>query len=878
MNHMLTTLIRRSFIASRMRNLIAVLAITLTAILFTTVTTLTLGARESMTLTMQIQKGSRSDGDFHNMTKEQFDALADADFIKDYGLRMPVAFLTNTHRHNIEFDVMDETEADLTFCAPTHGTFPETANEVVTSDAAIRELGAEPEIGAKIPVTFTAHGREYTFDMSVSGWYEATNSQASMMFAGESFKDAHPDIFTYTFDKDRADAGTYMSDIIATSTRHLEENMKAFVKNVGGDPDNLQAENSLPAVVNTATHQSYSLSVMIMGGCVALLFIFCGYLLIYNVFDIAVMQQIRRYGLYRTIGMSRRQVKTLINRQAVFLSCIGIPLGLVIGYLIGNATLPVIMNMFSGEYKIIAASASPSPIIFLGAAALTALTVAVSTRKPVRTAANIPPIEAFRYVESPAGKEKRCFLPGFRALHASSQEAYGVSLLQLAWSNLGRNKRRSAFILISLALCVVLENSAGIAAASVDVEKMVSYIIRTDYAVVNAVSTNGQKGFTRREQGLTQPILDKINAQPGVTDAAPIYKNTVEDADITYDFGTEFKEIYKDTDAYYDTGLLYGVTKEDYHLGLGDDKLPICNVYGMEETALSRMELQEGETDSHILYEKMEKGEGVLVGVMADRSTMTIDPDFDMISVGDTITVRKDGKALMELPVLSKAAINGDDMEIGYTVNGTFQVGGDGLFLYMPSSLYKNIYDKPTVYKYSFDVEESQREHMTAFLKDTLLAGYPELDYVSADSARKSSETERTIIRFVGGLIGMIFGIAGILNLINTLITTILTRRHEFATMQSIGMTNRQLTKMMVYEGILYAAGGCAIGLLLSILLGFTLIQNLLASMWHFTFHFTLLPALAVCTALLVLGAVIPVIALKLFHKGSIIEKLRVSE
>ena len=49
------------------------------------------------------------------------------------------------------------------------------------------------------------------------------------------------------------------------------------------------------------------------------------------------------------------------------------------------------------------------------------------------------------------------------------------------------------------------------------------------------------------------------------------------------------------------------------------------------------------------------------------------------------------------------------------------------------------------------------------------------------------------MINFVGGLVGVIFGIAGILNLINMMITTILTRRHEFAAMQSIGMTARQL-------------------------------------------------------------------------------------
>ena len=79
MKNMLDTLARRSFAASRLRNCIAVLAILLTAVLFTTVTTIAMGAVESMTLTMQMLKGSRSDGDIRNMTQQQFDALAEAD-------------------------------------------------------------------------------------------------------------------------------------------------------------------------------------------------------------------------------------------------------------------------------------------------------------------------------------------------------------------------------------------------------------------------------------------------------------------------------------------------------------------------------------------------------------------------------------------------------------------------------------------------------------------------------------------------------------------------------------------------------------------------------------------------------------------------------
>lgn len=861
MKNMLSVLAGRSFRASKMRNLIAVLAIMLTAILFTTVTTIGMGAMDSMTLTMQMQKGSRSDGDFRNMTSEQYEALADADFIKEYGLRMPVGFLTNTNRTNVEFDVLDETQADLTFCAPSHGNIPQTENEIVTSDAALRDLGVEPEVGATVTIAFTAHGQEYQMDMVVSGWFEATNDQISMMWAGTAFRDAHPDIFEYTYDKDRVMTGTYYSDFIATSTVGLQENLDNWVSQMGGNPD-ASSSDTLSAAVNTMTNPTMEPTTIFMGAVIIILFVFCGYLLIYNVFDIAVMQEIRRYGLYRTVGMSKRQVKKLINRQALWLSCIGIPLGLLVGYFIGKAALPKIMNIFSSEYESVAVNVEPSPIIFVGAAVLAAFTVFLSTRKPVRVAANIPPIEAFRYVEAATGK---------RTMKKSTA---GTSLPRLAWSNLGRNKRRSIFIVISLTLCVVLLNCVGIAADSVDIEKQVSYTIRTDYVVVNTASTNGMEGFTLREQALPNDVMEAINTQPGVTEASAVYKNTLDDANITYGFPMKVVS----TEEASETGVPFVITDMGLNFNLGADGRPICNVYGMEETALSRMDIQEGETDAHALYEQMENGAGVLLGVQADRSTMKIDGNLDPLEIGDVITVYKDGKAIMELPVLAKAAINGDDQETGYTANGPYTVGADGLFLYLPSSIYEKIYDEPSIYKYSFNVDENERTNMTVFLENYITQVDTSLNYLSADSARENAQATRTMLQFVGGLIGIIFGVAGVLNLTNTIITTILARRHEFATMQSIGMTTKQLTQMMIWEGVYYAIGACIVGLILSMVLAFTVVRVLTGSIWYFTFHFTLLPAIIPCVVLLIVAAIVPVIALKVFNKGSIVEKLRVAE
>ncbi|MCI9120806.1 MAG: ABC transporter permease [Oscillibacter sp.] len=862
MEDMLKTLTRRSFAASRVRNWTAVLAIALTAALFTAVTTLVIGTMESFTLTLQMQKMSRSDGDIRYMTAEQFEAMRQADFIETAGLRMPVAFLSNAVRHNIEFNVADEIQAGLTFCAPSHGRPPSAPNEVVASDAALRDLGAEPEVGAEITIAFTAHGRDYVLPMVVSGWYEAPGSQLSVLWAGTAFREAYPEIFRFTYREDRDMTGTYFSDFTARSPLGLEKNLRELVYALGGEPEDENAPNYLLATVNRATNVRPDGFQIAAAAAFAVLFMLCGYLLIYNVFDIAVMQDIRRFGLYRTIGMSRKQVRTLMNRQALWLSGLGIPLGMLAGFFIGKAALPLIMNMVSTEYENLAVRVSLSPALFLTAAALTALTVFCSTRKPVRTASNTPPMEAFRYVEHSGGRR------------ASRRSALGTSIPRLAWTNLGRNRRRTAFILLSLALCVVLLNCAGTAADSVDVEKETAFMIRTDFAVVHAASSSNVRGFLRRSDALRAETIADIAARPGVAGGSVIYKNTVEDVNVTYDFG---HPLTGETFVMEDSGLTFG-TDQYRGFGLGSDGRMLCNVYGMEETALARMDLREGETDAHVLYQKMSAGEGVLVGVSANRQDMSLQADLDLADVGQVITVYKNGSPVLELPVLAKAALSSDDMEIGYISSGPFKTGGDGLFLYLPASVYEELYDAPAVYKYSFDIEDGYEAEMTAFLEDYMEQTDPNMSFLSAREARESAEGTQRMIRFVGGFVGLIFGFAGVLNLINTMITSILTRRHEFAAMESVGMTRRQLTGMMVWEGVSYAAGGCLLGLVLAVVLDLTLVKGLVDSMWQFTFCFTLVPALGACLVLLPVSAVVPVLALRWFRKGSIVEQLRAAE
>ena len=68
-----------------------------------------------------------------------------------------------------------------------------------------------------------------------------------------------------------------------------------------------------------------------------------GYLIIYNIFKISIEKDIRLYGQLKTIGTSPKQIRYMVNRQGLMLSIVGIPIGLILGWLLGNGLLPLVI-------------------------------------------------------------------------------------------------------------------------------------------------------------------------------------------------------------------------------------------------------------------------------------------------------------------------------------------------------------------------------------------------------------------------------------------------------------------------------------------------------------------------------------------------------
>ena len=190
--------------------------------------------------------------------------------------------------------------------------------------------------------------------------------------------------------------------------------------------------------------------------------------------------------------MTPRQLKKIIRLQAVLLCLLGIPAGLLLGYGIGSLLIPqIIMNT---SISVSAATRSVCPVIFLFSALFAMGTVLLSCSRPGRIAAGVSPVEAARYTEATAGKKKK-------------KRTSGAKIQQMAFSNLGRNRLKTALVVLSMALSAVLLNSLIMIVDGFDVEKYLSQQTCADFIVSNPEYFQSSGGH------ISQDTIREIQAQ-----------------------------------------------------------------------------------------------------------------------------------------------------------------------------------------------------------------------------------------------------------------------------------------------------------------------------------------------------------------------------
>lgn len=868
----------RSLLANRTRNIVAVLAIALTAVLFTSLFTIALSINKGIQQNNFRQAGGWSHGTFKYLTEEQFEELKDDPLIDQWGLRrflgMPTQALFN--KSHVEIGYSDANQAHWSYCDPVEGRLPqEGTNKAATDTHVLELLGVKPEIGAEFTVTFSVDGHETTQTFTLCGWWEYDEAVvANHILIPESRVDAILAEVGVTPPGSDGMTGSWNLDVMLEHGAHsIASDLEEILENHGYQSETV-GENYISTGVNwgyTGAQLSDKLDptvVAIIVGVLALILL-TGYLIIYNVFQISVAGDIRFYGLLKTMGTTPRQLRRIIRTQALLLSLIGIPIGLLLGWLLGGVLTPVIVARLDGVTTVV----SVSPLLFVGAAAFALVTVLISCRRPGRLAGKVSPVEAVRYTEGKALKRK------------GKRSGKGVSLLSMAWANLGRSRGKTFITVLSLTLAVVLLTLTVTFTGGFDMDKYVSSFTASDFILADAgqFQTDGD-GFND-EMGVPEEVIDAVDAQGGITGSGRIYGKTTP----TLEFVTE--EYYRsmwgrwNTQEQLDSMVAFKDRTED---GLLADRVQL---YGMDPFALGYLTVLEGDLS------KLNDPDGNYVAAVYSTDDYG-NPEITShwARLGDTVTIRYVEEFEYYNPNTSEVYGPWENVPEGvpyaeraikyrdadYTVAALVTVPSALSYRYygadefiMGSETFIRDTESNSVMYYAFDTTDDANATMESFLADYTENVNPQFDYESKTTYAGEFESTRSMFLLLGGALSFIVGLVGVLNFFNAILTGITARRRELAVLQSIGMTARQLQTMLALEGLFYTVGAALLALALIVVTAPFVGPALNRLIWFFTYHFTIWPIALVLPLFGVLGILIPVLSCRAAQRYSVVERLR---
>lgn len=839
------TLNQRTFKKNRGRNLVAIIAILMTTIMFTTLFTLAQSMSKNMVEMTFRQTGYDGQASFKSITAEQFSLIADHPDVAEAGESLVLGLAQNKKLggKQVEIRWSSDINAEHSFAMPTTGTMPTAADEIALDTLILDCLGIPHQLGETVKLEWRkdlAKDEVTTSTFTLCGFWEGNESvYASMAWVSREFADEM--IGDHVADGKTSILGLHTAQVILHSDRNIEATMENILADTGltGLKFGVNLAYS-PEMNATAAQESLP---MYLG--MVLVFL-AGYLIIYNIFQISVTADIQFYGKLKTLGTTTKQIKKLIYGQANRLCVIGIPLGLLLGWLLGMVLVPVLMGRLEGDPVV-----SANPLIFLGSALFAWLTVTISCLRPARLAGKVSPIEALRMSDAATTSKKK-----------SKRTRNGASITGMAWANLGRNKKRTVTVICSLTLGLVLLSCFYAKNAAFDMEKYLSELTISDFKLDDSSSANQIGGYDPHGSTLNAELVESVEGLAGLEAIGHQYSHqfelTLDDETVQNIDAFYTQEMLDDWATYDPAGPAQIENAKETHKAIGV-------LYGMDGIPLDAITQERYLLSGSYDAEKFASGDYVLV----------IGPAIDSIEKNAVLPVPTVGSSI-ELENRTYTV-----MAVVYPLQSVDEGAYEGgvqdqlcMSFIIPTVTFQQQWPENTLRRLFFNVDDEHipaaQEMIDAYTKTVDTS----LPVTSRKTMAEQYEAETRASAVMGNTISVIIALVGVLNFINSMVTAIVSRKKEFAMIQSVGMTKRQLRKMLICEGLDYAAITLIVSYIVSTLAVGIGVRAITANEFS-TFHFTLMP-LMICTPILLAFAVlIPFLCFKNLEKQSIVERLR---
>ena len=525
---------------------------------------------------------------------------------------------------------------------------------------------------------------------------------------------------------------------------------------------------------------------------VAGIIIFTSVYCIKNSFNISITEKIRQYGMLSSIGATRKQIRKSVKTEAAMLGIVGVPLGIGSG-LLAAFILTRVVNVLMSEWLELTVVFHTSVIALIAAVLLAIVTIYFSATGSARKAAKVTPLEAIRNTNEIKIRSKKLKTPRYIS------KIWGIGGV-VSYKNIKRNNKKYRTTVISIIIC-----SVTFIAVSYFMS-MAFHLVQMSYA---DQSFNISMSGSYKNSFDNEKMAKLVNEIDGVDDylVSTEYYFDVENADMTKEYCDYFKSYDESTvDTTFDILVLDDKSYEDYAKKAGITDSDGTGILINKSNLVIYDEATEKETKAETKLFNYKAGDTLSLGYnVYSENTTEYSTDTESSQEEDNSVVRKTVD-------ITLAGVT-DERPLGYeNSNGT-------PIIVMDQKGFDNIwtggecdYDD-TPYQYAYVVAQDADKY-----QDELEKALNDIDGADYDinNYDKGMREEKSLFTMIGifayGFI-VVIALIGITNIINTLGTSMELRSREFATLRSIGMTDKQFTKMIRLESLFISAKSLVIGI-----------------------------------------------------------------
>lgn len=558
---------------------------------------------------------------------------------------------------------------------------------------------------------------------------------------------------------------------------------------------------------------------------VALIIILTSVYCIKNSFNISITEKIRQYGMLASVGATRRQIKSSVKTEAAMLGVVGIPVGTMSGIL-ASLILVKVVNALSAGWLNVALSFHTSLPALILAVILSIATIYFSATGSARRAAKVTPLEAIRNTKEIKIKSAKLKTP------AIIGRIWGIGGV-ISYKNIKRNNKKYRTTVTSIVICSVTFI-------------VISYFMSMAFSVVGMSYASADYNIGINMSCKKDIDIEKFSKLlSGIEGAEDYLVGAGYDFDVskpeyTKEYGEYCRQLYDDSEDVSQMFLITVLDDKSYDKYASDAGIKNAaagailvnkctfDVYNENSSKYVKKEMElykykAGDTIEcgYNVYDDASSDDNAAEG---DTESSTEINTEDNSGYVDEETINNGVRKTVDVTIAGVT----DKVPIGYK-------GYSNTLLFMNQKGFESLWGdgkngneiKPGYASYlAYVVAENADEYQDTFEKET--EGNPEYSQISfyVSNLDKQMRDEKSLFTLLGvfayGLI-VVIALIGITNIINTLSTGMELRSREFATLRSIGMTDKQFVGMVRLESVFISVKALVIGVPLGILISYLL-------------------------------------------------------